>query len=153
MSALPRSLAPAAADGTADRKADHIRLALEARMQLGASYFDGWRLGHAALPELDRAAIDTSVDFLGKRLRAPLLISCMTGGTQVTARTTIRAAAMRRRMCTPKKMSTCVLLTDAGSVFPSAGVVGKRRATPCTAAKCTIHRTCKFYLCGVAAPR
>jgi isopentenyl-diphosphate delta-isomerase len=86
VTALPRSLAPAAADGTADRKADHIRLALEERMQLGASYFDGWRLGHAALPELDRAAIDTSVDFLGKRLRAPLLISCMTGGTEVASR-------------------------------------------------------------------
>lgn len=65
-----------------DRKAEHIRLALEPRMQLGASAFDEYRFGHEALPEIDMAEIDTSVEFLGRRLAAPLLISCMTGGTE-----------------------------------------------------------------------
>ena len=65
-----------------DRKAEHIRLALDARMQLGTSAFDDYRFGHEALPEIDIAEIDTSVDFLGRRLAAPLLISCMTGGTE-----------------------------------------------------------------------
>jgi isopentenyl-diphosphate delta-isomerase len=65
-----------------DRKAEHIRLALDARMQLGASAFDDYRFGHEALPEIDMAEIDTSVEFLGRRLAAPLLISCMTGGTE-----------------------------------------------------------------------
>lgn len=73
------------AEGT-DRKADHIRLALEDRMQLGRSFFDDWELGHRALPEIDRAEIDPSTGFLGKRLRAPLLVSCMTGGTEVASR-------------------------------------------------------------------
>jgi isopentenyl-diphosphate delta-isomerase len=35
---------------------------------------------HNALPEVDRDAIDLSVDFLGKRLSAPLVIAGMTGG-------------------------------------------------------------------------
>jgi isopentenyl-diphosphate delta-isomerase len=65
-----------------DRKAEHIRLALEPRMQLGTSAFDEYRFGHEALPEIDMAEIDTSVEFLGRRLAAPLLISCMTGGTE-----------------------------------------------------------------------
>jgi isopentenyl-diphosphate Delta-isomerase len=69
-----------------DRKADHIRLALQERMQLSRHYFDDYAFEHAALPEIDRAAIDTSVEFLGKRLAAPLLISCMTGGTEVASR-------------------------------------------------------------------
>jgi isopentenyl-diphosphate Delta-isomerase len=69
-----------------DRKAEHIRLALERRMQLEASYFDDWVLEHVALPELDRADVDTSLEFLGKPLRGPLLISCMTGGTELAAR-------------------------------------------------------------------
>jgi isopentenyl-diphosphate delta-isomerase len=69
-----------------DRKAEHIRLALERRMQLEAQFFDDWAFEHSALPELDFAAIDTSVEFLGKRLTAPLLISCMTGGTDTAAR-------------------------------------------------------------------
>ena len=64
-----------------DRKAEHIRLALDPRMQLGGSVFDDYHFGHAALPEIDMAEIDVAVDFLGRRLSAPLLISCMTGGT------------------------------------------------------------------------
>ena len=69
-----------------DRKAEHIRLALEDRMQFAAHAFDPWVFDHDALPDLDFDAIDLSVDFLGKRLRAPLLLSCMTGGTEIAAR-------------------------------------------------------------------
>jgi isopentenyl-diphosphate delta-isomerase len=69
-----------------DRKAEHIQLALERRMQLEARFFDDWCFEHCALPELDFAAVETSVEFLGKRLSAPLLISCMTGGTETAAR-------------------------------------------------------------------
>ena len=65
-----------------DRKAEHIRLALEQRMQLGANYFDAYHFEHAALPEIDFDDIDPGVDFLGRRLAAPLLISSMTGGTE-----------------------------------------------------------------------
>ena len=64
-----------------DRKAEHIRLALDPRMQLGADYFAEYSFAHQALPEIDFDEIDTSVEFLGKRLAAPLLVSCMTGGT------------------------------------------------------------------------
>ena len=55
-----------------DRKAEHIRLALDAGNQSAHSFFD----------EIDLADIDVSVDFLGKRLEAPILVSCMTGGTE-----------------------------------------------------------------------
>jgi isopentenyl-diphosphate delta-isomerase len=65
-----------------DRKAEHIRLALEQRMQLGVNYFDEYHFEHAALPEIDFGDIDPGVDFLGRRLAAPLLISSMTGGTE-----------------------------------------------------------------------
>jgi len=69
-----------------DRKAEHIRLALEDRMQFASHAFDRWTFDHDALPDLDFDAIDLSVDFLGKRLRAPVLLSCMTGGTEIAAR-------------------------------------------------------------------
>ncbi|MEP7010848.1 MAG: type 2 isopentenyl-diphosphate Delta-isomerase [Acidobacteriota bacterium] len=69
-----------------DRKAEHIRLALETRMQVEASAFDDYRFGHEALPELDFDAIDLSTEFLGRTLKAPLLISSMTGGTEIAAR-------------------------------------------------------------------
>ncbi len=82
MSAAQPVLAPSAEPRERDRKAEHIRLALDPRMQLGGSVFDDYHFGHTALPEIDMAAIDLSVEFLGRRLAAPLLISCMTGGTE-----------------------------------------------------------------------
>ncbi len=63
------------------RKHDHIRaFALDPGIERNASGFDAIRLTHRALPELDRAGIDPSVGFLGKRLSFPLIISSMTGG-------------------------------------------------------------------------
>lgn len=86
---------PAPTQGTdlRDRKAEHIRLALDSRMQLGGSWWDEYRFGHAALPEIDMAEVDTSVEFLGRRLSAPLLISCMTGGTEIAGRINRNLAA------------------------------------------------------------
>ena len=82
-----RSLpAPREISGPADRKAEHIRLALDPRMQPVKNYFDDYRFEHQALPELDYDAIDLSCSFLGRDLAAPLLISCMTGGTPEAAR-------------------------------------------------------------------
>jgi isopentenyl-diphosphate Delta-isomerase len=65
------------------RKADHIRINLEEEVQFPnlTTGFERFRLVHQALPELDLAAIDTRVTFLGKTLQLPLLISSMTGGT------------------------------------------------------------------------
>ncbi len=64
-----------------DRKAEHIELALEATMQAPGAGFDRWVFEHQALPDLDLAEVDPSTEFLGRPLAAPLLISCMTGGT------------------------------------------------------------------------
>jgi isopentenyl-diphosphate delta-isomerase len=76
-----------------DRKAEHIRLALEDRNQFTSHAFEDWVFGHEALPDLDFDAIDLSVNFLGRRLAAPLLISCMTGGTGIAARINRNLAA------------------------------------------------------------
>lgn len=43
-------------------------------------YWDDIQLVHRALPEIDFAEIDTSVDLLGHRLAAPIVITGMTGG-------------------------------------------------------------------------
>lgn len=80
-----------------DRKAEHISIALDPGMQLGRSAFDDYRFEHAALPEIDLAEVDTSVEFLGRRLAAPLLISCMTGGTEQAGRINRHLAAGAER--------------------------------------------------------
>src|ERR1700674_4451667 len=68
------------------RKADHLRLSASA--DVDALVGPGWddvRLVHEALPDVDQSAIDLSAPFLGRTLRAPLMIAGMTGG-HATAR-------------------------------------------------------------------
>ncbi|TAD80285.1 MAG: type 2 isopentenyl-diphosphate Delta-isomerase [Oscillatoriales cyanobacterium] len=87
------------AQATQSRKADHLRACLEddVQCQQVSSGFDRYRFDHCCLPELDRAAIDPSSQFLGKDLRAPFLISSMTGGTEQAERLNFRLAAAAQR--------------------------------------------------------
>jgi isopentenyl-diphosphate Delta-isomerase len=70
-------------DGTAARKADHIRINIEDDVAAKgiANGFEEYQFVHRALPEVDLADVDTSTELFGRRLAAPLLVSCMTGGT------------------------------------------------------------------------
>lgn len=64
------------------RKESHLDLVLSGAGIVPATRngFDAVRFEHCALPERDLADIDISLDWLGKPLAAPLLISSMTGG-------------------------------------------------------------------------
>lgn len=66
------------------RKADHIDLCVSGDVGFHAksTLFDAVEFVHDALPELSRDEIDTSVELFGKRLRAPIIIAAMTGGTE-----------------------------------------------------------------------
>jgi isopentenyl-diphosphate delta-isomerase len=79
---------------TEARKARHLDVCLDDDV---ASALDaGWpsvRLRHEALPEIALADVDCSARFLGFRLRAPILISSMTGGTGRAAELNLRLAA------------------------------------------------------------
>lgn len=46
-----------------------------------ASGFEAYRFVNCALPEIDLQDVDTSSTLFGRTLSAPILISCMTGGT------------------------------------------------------------------------
>ncbi len=67
---------------TEARKARHLDIVLNddvlSRLDAG---FSAVRLHHEALPERALEDVDTRAVFLGKPLRAPLIISSMTGGT------------------------------------------------------------------------
>src|SRR5207247_3384762 len=65
---------------TEQRKAEHVNIILQENVSAEYNYWNDVRLVHDALPEIDLDAIDLSVKFFGKKLRAPLIISSMTGG-------------------------------------------------------------------------
>lgn len=65
------------------RKADHIRINVEKDVAFKklTSGLEKYFFMHQALPEIDLADVDTTTTLFGKKLRTPLLISSMTGGT------------------------------------------------------------------------
>jgi isopentenyl-diphosphate delta-isomerase len=78
------------------RKQDHIALCAtgDVGFRNQGPLFDQVRLVHDALPDLHADAIDTSVTVFGKRLRAPLVIASMTGGTEDAGRINRQLAAL-----------------------------------------------------------
>jgi isopentenyl-diphosphate delta-isomerase len=70
------------------RKADHLDLCATEDVGFHGTrtLFQDVRLVHDALPDLDEAAVDTSCTIFGKKLRAPLVIASMTGGTDEAGR-------------------------------------------------------------------
>ena len=69
--------------GISERKADHIELCAtgDVGFHRKTTMLEYVELVHDSLPELALDEIDMSVMLLGKKLRAPLVISAMTGGT------------------------------------------------------------------------
>lgn len=84
---------------TESRKADHLRLCIEEDVQFRetTSGLERYRFAHCCLPELDRADIDLTTTFLGKKLAAPLLISSMTGGTELAKTINYRLADVAQK--------------------------------------------------------
>lgn len=73
---------------TESRKADHIRINLERDVQFPSltTGFEQYRFMHQALPELDLDDIDLRVTLVGHEISAPILVSSMTGGTDMARR-------------------------------------------------------------------
>ena len=66
-----------------ERKADHIRINLDEDVRSGITTgLEKYRFTHEALPEISLSDVDLSLTLFGKKLRAPILISSMTGGTE-----------------------------------------------------------------------
>jgi isopentenyl-diphosphate delta-isomerase len=84
---------------TQTRKADHLRVCLEEEVQFyqTTTGLERYRFRHCCLPELDRSEVDLSTLFLDKPLSAPLLISSMTGGTDLAHLINMRLAAVAQQ--------------------------------------------------------
>lgn len=96
---------------TRSRKAEHIDINLHRDVDGHAdSGFDGYRFLHDALPGLDLDDVDTGVEVLGWRLRAPLFVSCMTGGVA-------EAASLNRALAVAAQEHGLVLGLGSGRVL------------------------------------
>jgi len=85
---------------TQQRKKEHLEICLDTESVTSASGtgLHRYRFVHNALPELDIDDIDLSTTFLGKRLRAPILISSMTGGFDLARKVNRNLAAAAQEL-------------------------------------------------------
>jgi isopentenyl-diphosphate Delta-isomerase len=85
---------------TQQRKKEHLELCLDTDRVTGSSGtgLDRYRFLHNALPDLDIAELDLSTTFLGKRLKAPILISSMTGGFDLARKINRNLAAAAQEL-------------------------------------------------------
>ncbi len=92
---------PLTGEGTASRKADHIRINLEEDVRSSLTTgLEQFRFIHQALPEMDLGDVDLSQQLFGRSVAAPILISSMTGGTAEAGRInrTLAEAAQAARI-------------------------------------------------------
>ncbi|MDP2602736.1 MAG: type 2 isopentenyl-diphosphate Delta-isomerase [Deltaproteobacteria bacterium] len=85
---------------TQKRKKEHLELCLDTGSVTGPSStgLDWYRFTHNALPELNIDEIDLGTSFLGKKLKAPLLISSMTGGFDLARKVNRNLAAAAQEL-------------------------------------------------------
>ena len=122
---------------TSSRKMDHIRICMEKAVECEFKPFEDIVLVHRALPELNESEIDTSCRFLGKRLKAPIIISAMTGGHIEAKDINVRLAkaaqemglalgigSQRAALEDPKQVETFSAVREAAPDIPIVGNIG-----------------------------
>jgi isopentenyl-diphosphate delta-isomerase len=109
--------------GTATRKAEHLRINLERDVSsLDGAGFDRYRLLPLSLPEIDLADVSTRTKFLGRSLRAPLLISCMTGGVEEAGVINRRLAEVAETIGLALGLGSARVLLESPEVLPTFAV-------------------------------
>jgi isopentenyl-diphosphate delta-isomerase len=71
---------------TSRRKIEQLQICAEKEVEVGGNCFADVKLVHAALPEIDKEAIDLKTEFLGFSFQYPIMIASMTGGHPETKR-------------------------------------------------------------------
>jgi isopentenyl-diphosphate delta-isomerase len=87
---------------TSSRKQQHVELTVtqDVNFRTKTAGFERWEFLHNALPEMNFSEVDTSLEFLGKKMALPLIISSMTGGYGDAARINRQLA----EVCREKKI-------------------------------------------------
>lgn len=109
---------------TVRRKADHIRINVEEDVAGKGvdSGFDSLRFVHCALPEIDLDQVEVSSELFGGVLGAPLLISCMTGGTREAGRINSALAEVAQHFRLPMGLGSGRVLLEHPEVLPTFAV-------------------------------
>ena len=71
---------------TPNRKLDHLRITLLEDVEAGDTWLDFVLVPHKAVPELNLEKVSTEIEVFGKKLKAPIIVTGMTGGNEHAAK-------------------------------------------------------------------
>lgn len=95
------------------RKAQHLEICVDRdsySVETGRTRLNEVHLVHRSLPEIDASAVDSSLEFLGHRVRMPIFISSMTGGSEAGYQTNKDLAAVAQELGVPVGMGSIRIL-------------------------------------------
>ena len=106
---------------TASRKDEHLRINIDEDVAAKGieTGFDDWRFVHRALPEIDLDDVELHTSLLGRHVGAPLLVSCMTGGTEQTRVINERLARVAQSHGLAMGLGSCRVLLEQPDVLPT----------------------------------
>ncbi|UXD21448.1 isopentenyl-diphosphate delta-isomerase [Ignicoccus pacificus DSM 13166] len=71
---------------TPSRKMDHLRITLLQDVEAGSTWFEYVKVVHRAAPEINMKDVNTEIEVFGKKLKAPIIVTGMTGGNENAAK-------------------------------------------------------------------
>ncbi|MFN3909761.1 MAG: type 2 isopentenyl-diphosphate Delta-isomerase [Candidatus Anstonellaceae archaeon] len=105
------------------RKDEHIKIASSQKSQYKSSAgFDEIEFLHCSLPECDLEKLNCTVEFLGKKISAPIMIGSMTGGTTMAKKINKRLALAAEKEMVPLALGSYRPLLENQHVFDSYNV-------------------------------
>jgi isopentenyl-diphosphate Delta-isomerase len=110
--------------GMETRKRRHIDVCLSEAVdyQTVTTGLERYRLPYNALTQTDLGSVDLTTDFLGVRLRAPVLIGAMTGGAELSATINRNLAAAAQQLGVGMMLGSQRIMLDNGTASTSFNV-------------------------------
>jgi isopentenyl-diphosphate Delta-isomerase len=107
--------------GMETRKRRHIDVCLTEAVeyQTVTTGLERYRLPYNALTQTDLGSVDLATEFLGSRLRAPVLIGSMTGGAELSATINGNLAAAAQQLGIGMMLGSQRIMLDNGSASAS----------------------------------
>lgn len=111
------------------RKSEHLRINLDedVRARGVSTGLERWRFEHVALPEMALAEVRLEASVLGRTLRAPILVSCMTGGVTQAGRLNRTLAEVAQAHGLAMGLGSGRVLLDEPGLLPTFAI---RRQAP-----------------------
>jgi isopentenyl-diphosphate Delta-isomerase len=107
--------------GMETRKRRHIDVCLSEAVdyQTVTTGLERYRLPYNALTQTDLGSVDLTTDFLGARLRAPVLIGAMTGGAELSSTINRNLAAAAQQLGVGMMLGSQRIMLDNGNAAGS----------------------------------